>query len=55
MFYEVKIFNAKGEVRRIISSSKLSKRYWDNFLNYENTSRNKKLIKIKRFKTKISK
>ncbi len=28
MFYEVKILNAEGNLRKTISSSDLSKRYW---------------------------
>lgn len=28
MFYEVKILNARGNLRKTISSSELSKRYW---------------------------
>ena len=28
MFYEVKIFNAKGELRKVLSPKKLSNRFW---------------------------
>ena len=47
MFYEVKILNAKGDVKKIIPSSKLSKRYWDSVLTKETKFKKKKLIKNK--------
>lgn len=28
MFYEVRIFNAKGDLKKIVSSKKLSNRFW---------------------------
>jgi len=31
MFHEVKIFDKKGKVKKILSSKKLSKKYWDSF------------------------
>ena len=31
MFHEVKIFDKKGKVKKILSSKKLSKDYWDSF------------------------
>ena len=31
MFHQVKIFNKKGEVKKILSSKKLSKDYWNSF------------------------
>ena len=31
MFHEVKIFDKKGNVKRILSRKKLSKNYWDSF------------------------
>ena len=31
MFNEVKIFDKKGKVKKILSSKKLSKDYWDSF------------------------
>jgi len=30
MFYEVKIFNAKGELEKVLSPKKLSNRFWKN-------------------------
>ena len=31
MFHEVKIFDAKGKVKKVLSSEKLSKDYWNSF------------------------
>ena len=31
MFHEVKIFDKKGKVKKILSSKKLSKNYWNSF------------------------
>jgi hypothetical protein len=31
MFHEVKIFDAKGKVKKVLSSKKLSKDYWNSF------------------------
>ena len=31
MFHEVKIFDKKGKVKKILSSKKLSKDYWNSF------------------------
>ena len=28
MFYEVKVFDAKGELKKVLSPKKLSKRFW---------------------------
>ena len=28
MFYEVKVFNAKGELKKVLSPKKLSNRFW---------------------------
>ena len=28
MFFEVRIFNADGELKRVVSPKKLSKKYW---------------------------
>jgi hypothetical protein len=28
MFYEVKVFNAKGELEKVLSPKKLSNRFW---------------------------
>jgi hypothetical protein len=33
MFYEVKIFDEKGKVKRVISNKKLSAEYWNSFFN----------------------
>jgi len=31
MFHEVKIFDKKGKVKKVLSSKKLSKDYWNSF------------------------
>jgi hypothetical protein len=31
MFHEVKIFDKKGKVKKVLSSKKLSTDYWDSF------------------------
>ncbi len=28
MFFEVRVYDAKGELKRVVSSKKLSKQYW---------------------------
>ena len=33
MFHEVKIFDKKGNVKKVLSSKKLSKNYWNSFFN----------------------
>lgn len=33
MFHEVKIFDKKGKVKKVLSSKKLSKEYWNSFFN----------------------
>ena len=33
MFYEVKIFDKKGKVKKVVSSKKLSSDYWYSFFN----------------------
>ena len=33
MFHEVKILDKKGKVKKILSSKKLSKDYWNSFFN----------------------
>jgi hypothetical protein len=36
MFFQVRIKDAQGNVKKVVSSESLSKRYWDEFFN--NTS-----------------
>ena len=31
MFHQVKIFDKKGKVKKVLSSKKLSKNYWNSF------------------------
>jgi len=33
MFHEVKIFDKKGKVKKVLSSNKLSTEYWNSFFN----------------------
>ncbi len=33
MFHEVKIFDKKGKVKKVLSSKKLSNDYWKSFFN----------------------
>jgi len=35
MFYDVKILNPQGEVKKIVSSQELSRRYWNAFQTSE--------------------
>ncbi len=50
MFHEVKIIDKKGNVKKVLSSKTLSKRYWNNVRNA-----NPKGIKIKGKKRKSNK
>ncbi|GJL79548.1 MAG: hypothetical protein NPINA01_25370 [Nitrospinaceae bacterium] len=42
MFYEVKILNPKGKVKKVVSPSQLSKRYWNDFYIKLNPARDEK-------------
>jgi len=33
MFYEVRIYNAKGKLKQVVPPKKASQRYWENFYN----------------------
>jgi hypothetical protein len=35
MFYEVRILNAKGKLKKILSARELSRRYWENIREQE--------------------
>jgi hypothetical protein len=41
MFHEVKIFDAKGKVKKVLSSKKLSKDYWNSFFQMGEPIRSK--------------
>ena len=41
MFHEVKIFDKKGKVKKVLSSKKLSKDYWNSFFQMGKPIRNK--------------
>jgi len=36
MFYEVRVYNAKGKLKKVLSRDQLSKRHWDAFENRHN-------------------
>lgn len=38
MFYDVKVMNAKGAIKRIVSSQEISKSYWNAF-QYEEANK----------------
>ena len=33
MFYEVRVLDRKGKIKKVLSSKSLSKRYWDSFFD----------------------
>ena len=33
MFHEVKIFDKKGKIKKVLSSTKISNKYWDSFFH----------------------
>ena len=35
MFYDVRIFDGKGNLKRVVTSNISSKRYWQNFFNIQ--------------------
>jgi len=41
MFHEVKIFDKKGKVKKVLSSKKLSKDYWNSFFQMGEPIRSK--------------
>ena len=41
MFHQVKIFNKKGKVKKVLSSKKLSKDYWNSFFKMGETIKGK--------------
>ena len=43
MFHKVHIIDPKGNIKKVLSSKLLSKRYWDSF--FENTSKTESLKK----------
>ena len=46
MFHEVKIFDKKGKVKKVLSSKKLSSEYWSSFFNNP-LSDAKKKVKVR--------
>ena len=48
MFYEVRVFDSKNKIKRIISGQQLSKKYWDKFeTNFNISSTKPKKVKKK--------
>ncbi len=45
MFEDIRIFNAKGKLKRIVKTKESSKRFWDNF--YANQGKKNSRIQIK--------
>ena len=45
MFEEIRIFNAKGKLKRIVSTKQSSKRFWDKF--YASQGKQNSRIQIK--------
>ena len=41
MFHEVKILDKKGKVKKVLSSKKLSKNYWNSFFKMGESVQNK--------------
>ena len=46
MFHEVKIFDKKGEVKKVLSGKNLSSEYWNSFFNNP-LSDAKKKVKVR--------
>jgi hypothetical protein len=42
MFHEVKIFDKKGEVKKVLSGKNLSLEYWNSFFNNPSSDAKKK-------------
>ena len=42
MFHEVKIFDKKGKVKKVLSGKNLSSEYWNSFFNNPLSDANKK-------------
>ena len=48
MFYEVRVFDSKNKIKRIISGQQLSRKYWDKFeTNFNISSTKPKKVKKK--------
>lgn len=53
MFYEVRIFNPEGNLKKVVSSQELSKAYWDSF-NKTQPSKMESLILLREHKKQTS-
>ena len=48
MFYEVRVFDSKNKIKKIISGQQLSRKYWDKFeTNFNISSTKPKKVKKK--------
>lgn len=50
MFEQIKVFTAKGKLKKVISSKELSKQYWDNYFNSQGKENSRIQIKGRRKK-----
>ena len=48
MFYEVRVLDPKGKLKKVVSSQELSKRYWNAFHESANSKETLKLEKAKK-------
>ena len=53
MFYEVRIFNPQGNLKKIVSPRDLSKTYWNSF-NKTQPSKLESLILLREYKKQMS-
>ncbi len=53
MFYEVRIFNPKGNLKKVVSPRELSKAYWNSF-NKTQPAKMESLILLREYKKQIN-
>lgn len=53
MFYEVRIFNPEGNLKKVVSSQELSKDYWNSF-NKTQPSKMESLNLLREYKKQMS-
>jgi hypothetical protein len=54
MFYEVRVFDSKNKIKKVISGQKLSQQYWDKFESNFNISSAKPKKAKKKSATKVN-
>jgi hypothetical protein len=52
MFYEVRIFNARGKLKKILSGQELTRRYWEK-INGQESGSNPVQGKVKRLSSEM--